>query len=107
MSFPRSPDNSAIAICMQATTANSTYSEGYAVSSCDTPTYGIYSKESNNVNEDLMSKQKAKMSTTAYKKAIEQLGLTQEGAGDVVGLSPRQAQRVVGGHARPSLAPTR
>jgi hypothetical protein len=56
-------------------------------------------KESNNVNEDLMSKQKAKMSTTAYKKAIEQLGLTQEGAGDVVGLSPRQAQRVVGGHA--------
>lgn len=46
-----------------------------------------------------MSKSKAKLSTAAYRKAIEKMGLTQEGAGDVVGLSPRQAQRVVSGHS--------
>lgn len=44
-----------------------------------------------------MSKTKSKMSTTAYRKAIEKMELTQEGAGKVVGLSPRQAQRVVAG----------
>lgn len=41
-----------------------------------------------------------RMSYDTYREAIEKLGLTQEGAGEVVGLSPRQAQRVVGGHSK-------
>lgn len=40
-----------------------------------------------------------RMSTRTYREAIAKLGLSQEGAGKVVGLSPRQAQRVVGGHS--------
>jgi hypothetical protein len=55
------------------------------------------------LEEDLAMAKKPKkpkpMSASHYRDAIEKLGLTQEGAGDVIGLSPRQAQRVVAGHS--------
>ncbi len=45
-------------------------------------------------------KKKAKpMTTAAYRRAVDDLALSQIKAGAVVGLSPRQAQRVYAGHS--------
>lgn len=44
-----------------------------------------------------MAKRKSGMSTTAYNEAIGKLDLSQIAAGKVLGLSPRQSQRVASG----------
>jgi hypothetical protein len=42
---------------------------------------------------------KATMTRTEYRAALKQLGLSRLGAGPVLGLSKRQAQRIAAGHS--------
>lgn len=56
--------------------------------------------ESEPVQETAMSKRKtAKMTSKEYRATIEKLGLSQIPAGSILGLSPRQSQRLANNEA--------